>query len=218
MKRKCVCLCCFLLFVSAGLFAQKDAKAKELLDKTSSIFKNAGNMSALFTFNVKDGSEQIAQSFEGQISTKGDKFYIDTPDQDIYFDGKTQWVYNKSYDEVNISEPDKQTAQALNPISFFEIYKKNCDYQYIGEKTDTKMQKVQEISIFPKNKKEDIKRIDIQLNTHDFMPVSFRIFYKNDVENNIYIHQFQTQQSFPDSRFAFDVKSHPEAEIIDLRN
>jgi outer membrane lipoprotein-sorting protein len=206
-----------LVLASASVFAQKDAKAKELLDKSSSAFKNAGEMSVLFTFNIKDESENIAQSFEGQISTKGDKFYIDTPDQDIYFDGKTQWVYNKSYDEVNISEPDKQEIQALNPISFFEIYKKDCDYTYIGEKTNTKMQKVQEVSIFPKNKKGDISRIDIQLNTTDFMPVSFRVFYKNEVENTIYIQKFQTKLSFPDSQFTFDAKSHPEAEIIDLR-
>jgi outer membrane lipoprotein-sorting protein len=146
---------------------------------------------------------------------KGNKFKIDTPDKDIYFDGKTQWVYQKSYEEVNITQPSGEEIQALNPKLIFAVYKKNSHYKYVGTKTDTKMRKVQEVSIFPQ--KGEITQITMQINNADYFPVSFHIFYKNKIENIIYINKYQTKQNFSDSQFVFDSKQYPDAEIIDLR-
>lgn len=198
-------------------FAQKDAKAKELLDKSSATFSQSGDLSVSFTLNVKDVVNKTTESFDGQISLKKNKFLIEIPGRDIYFDGKTQWVHDKSYDEVNISEPNETEVQTLNPKAIFELYKKGCDYKYVGGKTDTKMRKVQEVALFPKDKKNDIIRIDMQINEPDFMPVFFHIFYKNKLENIIYINKYQTKLNLPDGRFVFDAKKYPGVEIIDLR-
>jgi outer membrane lipoprotein-sorting protein len=208
-----------LLIGSTSLaFAQKDTKAKELLDKSSAAFTQSGDLSVSFTMNIKDVTNKVTESFDGQIRIKGNKFFIETPGRDIYFDGKTQWIHDKSYDEVNVSEPNSQEIQMLNPASIFEMYKKGCNYKYVGGKTDTKMQKVQEISLFPKDKKGDINRIDLQINETDNMPTLFHIFSKNDFENLIYINKYQTKLNLPDSLFVFDTKKYPETEIIDLRN
>jgi outer membrane lipoprotein-sorting protein len=195
--------------------AQKDAKAKELLDKSSVALSQAGDVYAYFTMNIKDGISKTSQSFDGIIQMKGNKFKIDTPDQNIYFDGKTQWIYQKSYEEVNVSEPTDEEIQTLNPKSIFAIYKKNCNYKYAGNKTDIKMRKVQEVNIFPQ--KGEIAEITIQMNDIDHFPVMFHIFYENKIENIIYINKYQTKQNFPDNQFVFDSSQNPNAEIIDLR-
>jgi outer membrane lipoprotein-sorting protein len=207
-----VCISC-----SFFSFAQKDAKAKELLEKSSSLFSLSEGISADFTLNVKDESNQIAQSFEGNIIIKKNKFSIETPERTIYFDGQTQWVYEKTYAEVTVSEPGEQEVQTLNPASVLEMYKKGCNYKYNGEKTDVKMRKVKEITLLPPAKTGDILRIVIQINTVDFMPVFFHIFYKNKIENRIYIHTYQTNRKYPENRFIFDKKKYPDVEIIDLR-
>jgi outer membrane lipoprotein-sorting protein len=194
---------------------KKDAKAKELLDKSSSALSSAGDVYAYFTMNIKDEINKNGQGFDGTIHMKGNKFKINTPDRDIYFDGKTQWVYQKSYDEVNVSEPDDEEIQALNPKSIFAVYKKNCNYKYIGSKTDIKMRKVQEVNLFPQ--KGEITQINIQISDADYLPVLFHIFYKSKIENIIYINKYQTKQHFSDSQFVFDSKQYPDAEIIDLR-
>ena len=195
--------------------AQKDAKAKELLDKSSAALAQAGDISAYFTLHVKDEINRTNQAFDGTIQMKGNKFQIDTPDRNIYFDGKTQWIYQKSYEEVNITQPAGEEIQALNPKSIFAVYKKNCNYKYMGTKTDIKMRKVQEVSIFPQ--KGEIAQITVQVNNADYFPVSFHIFYKNKIENIIYINKYQTKQNFSDSQFVFDGKQYPDAEVIDLR-
>lgn len=204
-------------FTATPVFAQKDAKAKEQLDKSSAMLNQSGGLSVSFTININDGINKIKQSFEGQMLLKGAKFYLDTPEQTAYFDGKTQWVYTKSIEEVSILEPQPQDIQALNPIAVFDMYKKDCDYKYKGDKIDIQKRKVKEISLFPKNKKEDIRQVDIQINPSDGMPVAFHIIYKNKSECRIYINKYQTKLNLPDSQFVFDKKKYPQAEINDLR-
>ncbi|MDR2692172.1 MAG: hypothetical protein LBB73_07795, partial [Dysgonamonadaceae bacterium] len=142
MKKLGTIVLCLGFFMPA--MAQKDVKAKEILDKSSAALAQAGDISAYFTLSVKDEMNKTGQAFDGTILMKGNKFKIDTPDQNIYFDGKTQWVYWKSYEEVNVTQPAGEEIQALNPKSIFAIYKNNCNYKYLGTKTDVKMRKVQE--------------------------------------------------------------------------
>jgi len=205
------------LFIALPAVAQKDAKAKEVLDKSSAMLNQSGGLSVSFAFNMNDEANKAKQSFEGQMFLKGAKFYWDTPDQTVYFDGKTQWVYNKSVTEVSILEPQPQDIKTLNPISVFELYKSDCDYKYKGENTDNQKRKVREISIFPKAKGEDIRQVDLKINSADWMPVFFRIIYKNKSEFRIYVNKYQTQMDFPDSQFVFDKKKYPQATINDLR-
>jgi len=207
------------LFFSAPAFTQKekDPKAKELLDQTSVVLNQSGGMSASFTVNVNDITNKIKQSFEGQIFMKGAKFFLSTPDQEVYFDGKTQWTYDKNIQEVSILEPKPQDIQTLNPVSVFDLYKTNCNYKYKGEKTDSQKGKVQEISLFPTNLKEDIKQIDIQISSTDWMPVFFLMIYNDKSEYRIYINKYQTKLNLPDSQFVFDTKKYPNADINDLR-
>jgi len=205
------------LFLTAPMFAQKDAKAKDLLDKSSAMLNQSGGISASFTMNINDEANNIKESFEGQMFLNGTKFFFDIPDMTVYFDGKTQWVYNKIIEEVSINEPNPQDIQALNPILVFEMYKTDCDYKYNGEKTDIQKRKVHEISLFPKDKKEEIKQIDLQINSNDNMPVFLHVIYKNKLEIRIYINKYQIKLNLPDSQFIFDKKKYPNAEINDLR-
>jgi outer membrane lipoprotein-sorting protein len=206
----------FLCYANAA-FAQKEAKVKELLEQSSAAFSSAGNMSAYFTINIKDPSAKQAMAEEGVIDIKGNQFHVNTPDNEIWFNGKTQWVLQKSWEEVNISEPSEEEVQMFHPGTFFALYKKASQYRYLGEKTDVKMRKVHEIELIPQEKKSGMKKIILQINASDRMPVMFHIYYANQIENLIYINKYQTKLNLPDSLFVFDTKKHPEAEIIDTR-
>jgi len=205
------------LFALTPVSAQKDAKAKELMDKSSAMLNQSGGLSVAFTFNINDEANQIKQSFEGQMLVKGAKFFLDTPDQTVYFDGKTQWTYLKSVEEVSILEPQPQDIQTLNPIAIFELYKTDCDYKYKGVKVDIQNRKVEEVSLLPANKKEDIRQVDIQINPADWMPVFFRIIYNDKAEYKIYVNKYQSKVNLMDSQFVFDKSKYPKAEVNDLR-
>lgn len=210
-------LFCLFLLISSSLFAQKDSKAKEWLDKSSEAFSKAGNMSLLFTINIVNTSENFQESFDGTIDIKGSKFHFDTPDMETWFDGKTQWVLQKGWDEVNVTEPKQEEVQAINPTTLFSVYKTGCNYRYVGENKDIKGRNVHEVELTPQDKTSEMNKIVMQISSSDYMPVKIHITYKNKMENNIYINQYKKNLELPDSLFVFNVKKYPDAEIIDLR-
>ena len=204
-----------ILLFSLCSFAQKDAKAKDILDKASKAYEQAGDMSVYFTMDIKDQGSNAAK-FDGQLHVKGTKLQLTTPEAETWFDGKTQWGYMKELQEVNISEPSEADMQSINPSMIFNLYKKGCNYKFNSEKTDNKNRSVYEIELLPQGKSE-MTRIVAQINKTDYMPVYFHIFYKNKMENKIYINKYSTKQNHPDKLFSFDKSKYPDAEIIDLR-
>jgi len=207
-----------LLATTVAVVAQKDAKALAWLEKSEKAFTDAGAMSAYFTIDIKDSGSRDTHSFDGMIYIKGEKYKIDAPDYDVYYDGKTQWVYNEHSNEVNITTPEADEVQTLNPSMIYNIYKKNCDYKLTGKKTDPKMRKVQEIKLFPKGKKQDITEITLQLNEKDFLPVFIHARFRNNgLENLIYINKYDVNQNIAEDLFVFDEAKFPEVEVIDLR-
>jgi len=213
--KKILLIIAAILALSTQVFAQKNAK--EILDLSSQKYTEAGAIIASFTLNVKDIKAKVTYSFDGSIQMKGNKFYLSTPETDSWFDGKTQWTYLKDSEEVNITEPGKEEVQMLNPSVIFDLYKKGCKYKYLGAKKDIKQRNVYEIELIPENKKSEMQKIVVQINQGDYMPVTFTIFYKNKMQNIIYINSYKTKQTVPDSNFVFDKKKFPDVEIIDLR-
>jgi outer membrane lipoprotein-sorting protein len=205
------------LFLSTSLFAQRNNKAKEYLDKSSAAFSQAGSMSIYFTMNIKDAVNKVTESFDGKIDLKKEKFHLDIPDMETWFDGKTQWVLQKGWDEVNITEPDHREIQALNPTTLFEIYKSGCKYKYIGEKIDIKGKKAYEVELTPNARKNEITKIIMQISATDLMPVKIHLYYNNRIENIIHVNNYQKNLNLTDSLFVFDTNKYPDADIIDLR-
>ena len=213
-----------LLFfgISLGAFAQAaqftpDVEAKNILDKTAQALQRNTGIQATFTLTIDNRQTDQKQSFDGTLWLKGNKFKLAIDGIETYYDGKTQWVYLKDSEEVNITEPSEEEVQMINPAVIFELYKKGGNYRFVGEKKDIKQRNVYEIELLSPDKKSDIQKIIAQINKSDYMPVMFRIFYKNNLQNIIYINSYKTNQTLPDSNFIFDKKKFPDVEIIDLR-
>ena len=204
-----------ICFLPLSAFAQKEAKAKEYLDKSSAAFSKAGAMSINFALNMRD--TQLSESFDGILDLSGTKFHLNTPDIELWFDGKTQWQLQKAYDEVQISEPSEEEVQVMNPAVILGIYKKGCNYKYLGEKTNEKGRKVQEVELIPQAKGSEMTRIVMQIGAVDFLPVKIHVFFQNKTENMIHIHKYQKNAALTDKHFVFNPKNYPDAEIIDLR-
>ncbi|MDR1737715.1 MAG: outer-membrane lipoprotein carrier protein LolA [Candidatus Symbiothrix sp.] len=203
------------LLLPIALFAQKDAKAKTCLDKAADSFSKAGALSIRFDMQIKS-ADAHSESFEGTIDVKGRRFHLITPDVEIWFDGKTQWLLQRDFDEVTISEPSEIETQALNPAVILSMYKYNCNYQYLKANKDSKGRSVHEVAVLPQAKDSQMSKIVVRIATADNMPVGFDIFFQNKTENRICITDYQ-KKTLSDAAFVFDAKKYPQAEVIDLR-
>ena len=67
--------------------------------RAADAFRREGGVKITFSVRAPEGNTN------GSIRLKGDKFLLETEGVTTWFDGRTQWSYLASSDEVNVSEP-----------------------------------------------------------------------------------------------------------------
>ena len=191
------------LFLFAGAYSQNPSKAKEILDKTATNLNSQGGAQADFTLS-SDGVGSIS----GTIIIKGKKFHATTPKASIWFDGKTQWTYMKSSDEVNVSTPNESQQAQMNPYKFITLYKN-------GYRLGVKDQGNNwEVHLTALNRGRSIQEMYVYV-SKSYLPTKVRIL-EDRKWSEITIRNFKSSPQ-PDNVFTFNAKDFPEAEVIDLR-
>ena len=148
IKMKRTYLLVLILFLSVSLSAQKDKQAREILDKTANALQQAGGIRATF-----------GGTGNGTLLLKGNQFYLNSGGIQSWFDGKTQWSYLESSEEVNVSNPTPEELQTINPYALLSIYKNGYNYKYAGTKSRNGKQGF-EVILTPENK-QDITSITL---------------------------------------------------------
>lgn len=197
MKRIIFTLICALSL--ANVSAQT---AKEILDKAASVVNAKKGATADFVMSGKYGNAA------GTISIKGNKFVANTPQAKMWYDGKTQWTYMTSTEEVNVSTPTEAQQQTMNPYRFINLY----NMGYSMTKKDVK--NGYEVYLKATNPKRTITEMYITVN-NQFVPTNVKMKTAKGW-TNINISNFR-KVSLPDKAFRFNAKDYPKAEVIDLR-
>ena len=191
----------FMLSVNA--FSQSSADAKKVLDKAAAVVGRRGGAAANFSIT---GGEVGRTS--GSIIIKGNKFKTITPEATIWFDGKTQWAYMKSTNEVNVSTPSEAKRLSMNPYAFITMYKNGY---HMSMKTTAAAYIVHLQAIHPARSMQEF-----------YVTIS-KTFYPQQIKMlqgkkwvTINISSFRAV-SHPNSDFRFRHSDAPSAEVVDLR-
>lgn len=200
MKRLLFALLALSVFL--GVYSQNSVQARKILDKTASIVGSKSGASATFSISGKYGNSS------GTISIKGNKFNARTPQAIVWYDGKTQWTYMKSSQEVNVSTPTEAQQQSMNPYKFINIYKSGFK---LGLKN---VSGGWQIHLYATNQKRSIKEMYITIGK-DYLPKVIKMRQSNGW-TTINVSNFKSK-SLNDAMFRFNPKDFPDAEIIDLR-
>lgn len=191
-----------LIITTVGINAQNSVQARKILDKTASIIGNKNGASANFSVSGKYGNSS------GTIAIKGNKFNARTQQAIVWFDGKTQWTYMKSSQEVNISTPTEAQQQSMNPYKFINIYKNGFK---LGMKN---VSGGWQIHLYATNQKRTIKEMYITIG-RNYLPQTIKMRQSNGW-TTIKVTNFKAKK-LSDSTFRFNSKDFPNAEVVDLR-
>lgn len=202
-----------LSLTTLPVFAQKDASARKLLDATSSKLSSLKSAKADFQITSFIGTQEQGNA-TGTMYIEGKKYKMVTPDLITWFDGKTQWAYMPSTEEVNISTPTKKEQAATNPYSFIGIYKKG--YNYTVSNTTYNGKSAREVRLTAESSSADIQEARIVI-TPDNLPSSIRIRQGKNNWTRIRISSLKGNQKFSKDTFTFPAGEYANAEIIDLR-
>lgn len=193
-----------LLCLCMNAWAQKDTKAREILDKTTAMLRQAGGIQVTF-----EGTSQ------GTLQLKGDRFHLENGNMQSWFDGKTQWSYLKNSDEVTVSTPAPEELHTLNPYALLSAYKQGYDYRYAGAKS-CQGQTGYEVVLTP-DQPQELTSVTLFV-SKTYQPLYLRVELTGQPAHEVIVTSFRTHQPLDDATFRFDQKKFPNAEVIDLRN
>lgn len=187
-----------------GAFAQSSAQAMKVLDKTTAVIGNKGGAEANFTVSGKKTGTQ-----SGTIAIKGNMFMARTAKAIVWYNGKTQWSYLKMTNEVNVSNPTEAKRMSMNPYTFMSMYKNgyNLSMTTSGGKYVVHMT--------AQNKKRSVQEAYVTITKGSYKPTMVKMRQGNDW-TTITISNFKAKNQ-PNSKFSFNHKDFPKADVIDLR-
>lgn len=201
---KKIVLFILLALVTTTIPAQTATKARQILDKTTAIVGRKGGASADFTVS----SKKIG-STSGTIAIKGNKFHARTPKAIVWYNGKTQWSYLKSTNEVNVSTPTEAQRMRMNPYTFMSMYKNG--YKLSSSKEGGNYV----VRMVALNKQRTVQEVYLTINAKTYYPSSIKM-REGKTWTAITIRNFRAKNQ-PNSVFTFNAKDYPTAEVVDLR-
>lgn len=193
-----------LVIASVCIYAQSASEARKVLDKTASVVGRKGGAQANFT-----ASSSKIGSQSGTIAIKGNKFLARTPKAIVWYNGKTQWSYMKMTNEVNISNPTEAKRMSMNPYTFISMYKSGYNLGLTKDGSNYV------VHMTAQNKKRSVQEVYITINKRSHTPSKIRM-RQGSTWTTITVSNFQAKNQ-PDSKFVFNSKDFPKADVIDLR-
>lgn len=192
------------IFMAHGVFAQNANQAKTCLDKATAIVSNQGGITARFTLSNQGAVGRTS----GTISVKGAKFVATTPQSTVWFNGTTQWSYMKATNEVNISTPTEAQRLSMNPYSLMTMYRQGYNLSMTNEGG------AYVVHMKATNAKRSVSEAYVTVSKgYQLQKIRMK---QGKKWTTITISSIQ-RKNLSDNIFTFNKKSHPSAEIIDLR-
>lgn len=194
--------------------AQSDAKATEILNKVSKIYKSYSTMTSTFSLTTKPTSGKAVTS-TGTVWIKGTKFKLDYGGQMIFCNGINIWTWDKDENGEVTKELFKVNDATIQPNEIFTIYNKDFKNAYEGPTTrNGKTYEV--IKMVPKKTTATYSYIKLEIDKATNKISRAIQHYKNGTEVTIEIKTFTPNTALADTTFVWDPKLHPKVSVVDL--
>jgi outer membrane lipoprotein-sorting protein len=207
-----------LCFALQPAFAQKDAKAKAVLDAVSNKVGAMKSFKANFSLNLTGGKGgKVNDSKKGTLALKGQKYHVTLSNQEIMCDGKTVWTYNKDAKEVQISNYNP-SEQSMSPAKLFtpNFFEKEYTYAYKGERKE-KGKNCDVVEMTPVDKSKQLSKIELLVDKSTSLIAGGNYWEKNGNKYNITVSNFTPNANIADTYFTWNPKEHGGVEAVDLR-
>lgn len=203
-------------FAQNNSIGKSDPAAKALLDAVSAKFKSFKAVQAVFNLKAEDGKGKVQGNKKGTVFMKGNKYRVTITGQEIFCDGKTIWTYDKSANEVTITQLD-QSGGSITPQKLFtNFYDKDFLYKLNGEKKEG-ARVLQEVELTPTDKTKNFHKVYLLIDKKNKTIYNTKILEKSGNVYNYTVSSLNGSANVPDQTFVFDKTKFPGVEVIDLR-
>ncbi len=207
-----------LLLTVGIIYAQDDAKAKQILDQVSAKTKTFSSISADFVFSMVNEEMDINEQNVGTIKVKGQKYKVVLADAgvEVYSDGNTIWNFMRDGNQVTVTSVEEAGSELMDPSSIFSIYERGFKSKFISEKQEDG-KTLDQIELYPDTDEYQVTKIEVWINKVSMMLDKATLHSTDGNLYGIVVKKMNTNTNFSDSDFVFDASKHPDVEVIDLR-
>ncbi len=195
-----------LLALAAWSYADAADSGVDIMRRCASKFSDAKSINVDFAISHSNGSDK------GTLTMSKKLFRIETPALSIWFDGKTQWTYMADNDEVNVTEPTGEELMESNPFEVISLFSTHFNCRELQSSPSNNI-----VELTPKNQDMTILSAKISISKSTGWPTAMTIVFDGGNTTSVSISKVTTGNSLPASQFRYDSRTHPNAEIIDLR-
>lgn len=210
MKKNIVIAALFAFIGIVNISAQNTARAVQILDNIIGLSKTNAVKTGFVLSSKSNGANSLVMN--GTFLMKGNKFVLKSNQMDVYFDGKTQWAYQKKVNEIDITNPTEKELSQTNPMAILSTFKNKSTVSLVKSSGSTNI-----IQLISKVGNSDIKKIIVTVNKSNNYPLSIQLTDKKGTVSTLSLSRFQTNVKVSDSAFVLNEKSYKDAEINDLR-
>lgn len=195
------------------VLAQSDAKATEILNKVSKIYKSYTTIKAGFTLTTKSVGGKSTSS-KGTVYIKGTKFKLEYGGQTMFCNGVYIWTWDNDENGEVTKEKFKIKDNTIQPNEIFTIYNKEFKNQYIGP-TVRAGKTYEVIKMVPKKAAQySYVQLEIDKSTNK---ISRAVqYFKNGTTITIEITSMTPNTAMAETLFEWDAKAHPKVTLVDL--
>ena len=193
-----------------------DPEAKKILDAVSAKFRTYKAPQATFTYKIENAQGKVMSSKSGTVTMKGSKYKVTIPGMEIFSDGRTNWNYDKSANEVTVKDVDGAAGEITPQKLFTNFYDKDFLYKLNGSKTISG-KSLYEIELTPTNKNRPYHKVYLYIDKATKTFYSARILEKSGNRYSYTINGFKPNVPVTDAVFVFNKAKYPGVEVVDLR-
>jgi outer membrane lipoprotein-sorting protein len=193
--------------------AQNNPQAEKILTDLLTSAKTSA-IKTTFKLTVREKNSSASQISEGTFTLKGTKFLLEMDEMKVWFDGKTQWSYVLQNNEVSITEPTEKELAETNPMAILSGFKTKCLIRFSA---NVKSNQNYVIEMIPKDKKNDITKIDVQVNKTNRNLQSIKLTNRNGSISTLTLADFKKGINVSDHLFVFNAGKYKGVVVNDLR-
>jgi outer membrane lipoprotein-sorting protein len=196
-----------ILLLSFSIQAQ-DNKAKDLLNKVTTIIKSYDNIAIDFKYSLHNSKEKINQDSKGNVTMKGNQYVLNFMGVTKIFDGKKTYTIVPEDEEVTVSAVKENDNSAITPSKMLTFF--NSGYKCTMDKIeDVKGRKIQYVKLIPTNTKDQRKEILLGIDAQTNHICNLIETGKNGTKTTLIVNSFKTNQPLSKNQFTFVASKYP---------
>lgn len=197
-----------LLLLPAMAFAQ--SAAVEFLDKAAFAMKADAAVQMDYSSTVYDENGKAVQTDKGVMRLDGNRYSLLMDEMKVWCNGKVQWSYMSSVNEIYITDAASDEAQNMSPLYIMEKFRDGfaASMEKKGSVTDIVLESA--------GGDDNINKVLLRFGNGGRLEFMC-IYMAGQGRIEVLLDEYTAHCSFPDSVYECPVEDFPSAEVVDMR-